>query len=256
MIGDVIGRTGRTLLLDHLMEIRAVENIDIVIANGENSAGGLGITSKTYRAMKQAGVDIITLGNHLWDKSDIYSIIENDDVIRPLNYPGKVEGEGVRIFEEAGLRFAVVSLLGRVYMPRGECPFRAMDKVIENLKKDGINIIIVDFHAEATSEKIAMGFYLDSRISLIAGTHTHVQTNDSRVLSGGTGYITDIGMTGDRESVIGIDKDIIIEKFLLQQPRRFKVGNKKPMINAVIAAVDKKTGLCKSIKKINKDLDF
>jgi len=256
MIGDVIGRTGRTLLHEHLMEIRAVENIDIVIANGENSAGGLGITGKTYRSMKQAGVDIITLGNHLWDKKEIYSIIENDDVIRPLNYPGKVEGEGVRVFEETGLRFAVFSLLGRVFMPGGDCPFRSVKKEIDRLKEQGIKVILIDFHAEATSEKVAMGFYLDGSVSLIVGTHTHVQTNDARILPGGTGYITDLGMTGDRDSVIGVKTDIIIEKFLLQQPRRFKVGKKKPMINAVIAELNKETGLCRSIKKINKDLDF
>ncbi|MGM0607071.1 MAG: TIGR00282 family metallophosphoesterase [Candidatus Muiribacteriota bacterium] len=254
MIGDIIGRCGRNLLKRELLSFRFKNNIDFIIANGENSAGGLGINKKTYRQMKEAGVDIITLGNHLWDKDEIDDIIEEKDIIRPLNYPcDSIGGQGFRIFEnDDGEKFCVISLLGRVYMPKVSCPFNKIRNLVDNLIKSDIKTIIVDFHAEATSEKVAMGFFLDGKVSLIAGTHTHVQTNDDRILPNGTGYITDLGMTGDKDSVIGVDKDIIINKFLDQRPKRFNVTNNTPMLNGLISDIDIKSGQCTFIEKVNK----
>ncbi|MFA5479059.1 MAG: TIGR00282 family metallophosphoesterase [Candidatus Muiribacteriota bacterium] len=252
MIGDVIGRTGRKTVNRELLGLRAKYNIDIIIANGENSAGGLGINQKTYSELLNSGVDIVTLGNHLWDKKEIFEIIEEKKLVRPLNYTcEKIEGRGVGIFEENGVKFAVISLLGRVFMPRVACPFRVIEEEIKKLEQAGIKIIIIDFHAEATSEKQAMGFFVDGKVSVIAGTHTHVQTNDERILQGGTGYITDLGMTGDKDSVIGVDKNIIISRFLDQMPKRFEVSSNTPMINGIVAEIDIETGKCKSIIKIN-----
>ncbi|MCK9223731.1 MAG: TIGR00282 family metallophosphoesterase [Candidatus Muirbacterium halophilum] len=252
-LGDVIGRTGRKLLNKELLSLRNEKKIDIIIANGENSAGGLGINEKTYNQLLNAGVDIVTLGNHLWDKKGIYDIIEEKKLIRPLNYPYKTApGKGVRIYQNLYVDFAVISLLGRVYMPRVPSPFEHITPVLEDLKNKGIKIILIDFHAEATSEKKAMGFHVDGQVSAIFGTHTHVQTNDDYILEGGTGYITDIGMCGDRDSVIGTDKKIILQKFLDSMPKRFEVSANEPMINGIIFSINPQTGKCVKTEKINR----
>lgn len=237
-IGDIVGRPGRNYLEKNLHRIIKENNIDFTIANGENSAGGVGITKSTYDELIGMGVDMITLGNHSWSKKEIFDFIEESDkLVRPANYPMGTPGKGYRIAEKSGKRIAVINLCGRVFMECLECPFRTADEILEEMK-DKADIIIVDFHAEATSEKLAMGWYLDGRVEAVLGTHTHVQTSDERVLPGGTAYITDVGMTGPRDSVLGVDKDIVIRKFISGMPARFEVASGEAVLGAVIITLD------------------
>lgn len=237
-IGDVVGRPGRNYLSSNLRRLVEEYEIDFTIINGENCAGGVGITKSTYDELLNLGVDMVTLGNHAWSKKEIFDFIEDSDsLVRPANYPKGTPGKGYRVTERAGKRIAVVNLSGRVYMDCIECPFKVMDEILAELR-DAADIIIVDFHAEATSEKLAMGWYLDGRVHAVIGTHTHVQTSDERILPGGTAYITDIGMTGPRDSILGVDKDIVIKKFVTGMPARFEVAGGDTFLGAVRIQID------------------
>ncbi|WP_066635428.1 TIGR00282 family metallophosphoesterase [Desulfolucanica intricata] len=250
VIGDIVGRPGRKAIKQNLSHIKQDFGIDFTIANGENAAGGNGITRDIARELLNSGIDVITMGNHVWNKKEIYEYIENEGrLIRPANYPLGNPGLGMNIYNKDGVLIGVINVSGRVFMPPLDCPFRKVDELLKSLDNK-VRVIIVDFHAEASSEKVAMGWYLDGRVSAVCGTHTHVQTADERILPGGTAYITDIGMTGPRDSVIGVKKEIVLEKFITQQPRRFEVADGLTQFNAVYIDVDVETGEAKDIKRI------
>lgn len=237
-IGDVVGRPGRNYLAKNLDKLKKENAIDFTIVNGENCAGGVGITKSTYDELLGLGVDMVTLGNHSWAKKEIFEFIEESDkLVRPANYPKGTPGRGFRIAERAGKRIAVINLCGRVYMDCIECPFKTVDAILEEINSKA-DIIIIDFHAEATSEKLALGWYLDGRVHAVLGTHTHVQTSDERVLPGGTAYITDTGMTGPRDSILGVDKEIVINKFITSMPARFEVAIGEAILGAVSIQLD------------------
>ncbi|MEA4849526.1 MAG: TIGR00282 family metallophosphoesterase [Clostridiaceae bacterium] len=237
-IGDVVGRPGRNYLSKNLSRLIEENDIDLTILNGENSAGGVGITRSTYEELLNMGVDLITLGNHSWAKKEVFEFIEAADrLIRPANYPEGTPGNGFRVIEKAGRRIAVVNLCGRVFMDCIDCPFRSIDSILQELT-DKADIIIVDFHAEATSEKLSMGWYLDGRVQAVLGTHTHVQTSDERILPGGTAYITDTGMTGPRDSILGVEKEAVIKKFITGMPARFEVAGGETVLGAVCIRLD------------------
>jgi metallophosphoesterase (TIGR00282 family) len=225
--------------------------VDLVVANGENAAAGFGLTPDVVTELFDAGIDVLTTGNHVWDKRDVlFCLEESPSVLRPANYPGDAPGRGYGVFmTAAGLRIAVINLEGRVFMSGLDCPFRKADIILEELGP-GQKIILVDFHAEATSEKGALAAYLDGRVSAIVGTHTHVQTADERVLPGGTAFITDAGMTGSRDSVIGIRKELSIQRFLTQMPVRYEISKKDPMLCGVIISIDESTGLASGIERV------
>ncbi|MDW7651871.1 MAG: TIGR00282 family metallophosphoesterase [Bacillota bacterium] len=251
MIGDVVGRPGRHCVRDLLPRVIENYSIDFTVANGENLAAGTGFNEKTASELFTYGVDVLTMGNHVWDKKEALSyILRENRIVRPVNYPPGTPGQGYAVFEKNGIKIAVLNGSGRVFMPALDCPFRTIRKAAEHLKSE-TDVIFVDFHAEATSEKIAMGRYLDGIVSAVTGTHTHVQTADERVLEGGTAYITDVGMTGPLESVLGIDPKIVLQKFLSQMPARFEVMDKGPaQFNAVVVEIDELTGRAASIERI------
>jgi 2',3'-cyclic-nucleotide 2'-phosphodiesterase len=252
MLGDLVGATGRQLLKKHLPTLQEKHQPDLVIVNGENSAHGKGITAKIVKELKDMGVDIITTGNHIWDKKDIIPYLEeNTDVLRPDNYPEGCPGVGVTTIEKNGHTFGVVNLMGRVFMGiHGDCPFRKADTIIKELKKT-TPLIFVDFHAEATSEKLGMGYYLEGRVSAVVGTHTHIQTSDWRILPGGTAYITDLGMAGTLNSMIGVTKEPILHRFLYQMPQRHEVAIEPPFVmSGVVITVDAQTGKAVIIEQI------
>jgi metallophosphoesterase (TIGR00282 family) len=250
-IGDLVGQPGRKVVRDLLPELREKEKIDLVIANGENAAGGVGITEKVYAELLEMGIDVVTSGNHIWHQSQfVEKINECPMLVRPANYPEGVPGVGFIIVKAAGVKIGVLNLEGRVFMKTLEDPFRTADRLIEEIKKETL-VVIIDFHAEATSEKIALGLYLDGRVSAVLGTHTHVMTADERILEKGTAYISDIGMVGALESVIGVDPEAIINRFLTQLPHRFEPVKKGPMIfNAVVVEIETATGRAVGIKRI------
>ncbi|AEF94305.1 Conserved hypothetical protein CHP00282 [Desulfotomaculum nigrificans CO-1-SRB] len=251
MIGDIVGRPGRRAILNSLPDLRSELNIDFVIANGENAAAGHGITKEIAKQLFTAGVDVLTMGNHVWNKKEIIDYIDKEKrIIRPANYPPGTPGLGYNIFPaKDGVLIAVVNISGRVFMQELDCPFRVVDQVLAEIG-DQTNIIIVDFHAEATSEKVAMGWYLDGRVTAICGTHTHVQTADERILPKGSAYITDVGMTGPRDSVIGVTVDSVIEKFITQMPRKFEVADTDYQLNAVVIGVNPQNGLAYEIERV------
>lgn len=251
MIGDVVGRPGRRAVIENIPGLVRDERINLTIANGENAAGGNGITREVAGELFSAGVEVITMGNHVWNKKEIYNLITREDrIIRPCNYPPGAPGAGYGRYEtKNGIKVGVINLSGRVFMPDLDCPFRKADEVIPVLR-DWSNIILLDFHAEATSEKIAMAYHLEGKISAVCGTHTHVQTADERVLPGGTAYITDVGMTGPLDSVIGVKKEAVLEKFITQMPRKFEVAAGPYQFNAVIIDIDTQTGMATNIKRI------
>jgi len=249
IIGDVIGKPGRKIVGDKLKEIKKKHAIDGVIVNGENSAGGLGITPETCEELLHYGIDVITTGNHIWDKKEILPYIDTQEkLLRPLNYPPGVPGYGSILLNNNHQKWAVINLSGRVFMSPLDCPFQAVDKELEILRKE-TNIILIDFHAEATSEKIAFGWYCDGRVSCVVGTHTHVVTADEKILPGGTAYITDIGMTGAHQSVIGIETKQILSRFLTQIPVKYTVAKEDVILNSVIVEVDDQTGKSLSISR-------
>jgi metallophosphoesterase (TIGR00282 family) len=252
-IGDIVGRLGRKIVKELLPKLKKEHSVDLTIANGENSAAGYGITEKVYKELTEAGIDVITMGNHMFDKKDFSKVLEDcPKIIRPANYPPDVPGKDNIIVETKSGKVAVINLLGRVFMPPMDCPFRVGEALIEKLKQE-TPIVIVDFHAEATSEKCALGYFLDGKASAIIGTHTHVMTADERILAGGTAYLSDLGMTGAYDSVIGMNKEAIITRFLTQMPHRFEpVTEGTGILNAVILKIDPKTGKAKEITRINK----
>lgn len=251
-IGDVIGQPGRQAVSRELHRLVDRHRLDLVIANGENSAGGFGITQETARELYEQGVHLLTSGNHVWDKKESYGYLEKEErLIRPANYPEGAPGRGSAVVRtSAGIPVAVLNLEGRVFMNSLDCPFRTADREIERLR-ESVPVILVDFHAEATSEKAALGWYLDGRVSAVIGTHTHVQTADERVLPNGTAYITDAGMTGSFESVIGMKKDEPIRRFLTQLPTKFEVAKKDLRLNGVVIEVDEASGKAVGIERIN-----
>jgi hypothetical protein len=250
-IADVVGDTGRRILAQALKPVREELGIDFCIANGENMAGGKGLTQNTFAKLTRFGVDAVTTGNHIWDNPDILPALQSqENLLRPLNYPEGNAGKGSAVFSLAnGVEVAVINLQGRVFMPAIDCPFSAGLREVERLRSR-TPVIVVDFHAEATSEKVAMGWYLDGKVSAVVGTHTHVQSADERVLPKGTAYITDAGMTGARDSVIGVKKELIIRRLLLQSYVRFEPASEDPILNAVVVDIDAETGKARSIERI------
>jgi len=250
-IGDIVGKPGRQALSRSLHSIVDRRKIDLVIANGENAAGGFGLTVDVAKELFNMGVSCITSGNHIWDKKEQLPMILSDRrIVRPANYPLGVPGNGSTIVTTpGGIKVAVLNLEGRIFMKNIECPFRTADREIESLLKE-TPIIIADFHAEATSEKTALGWYLDGRASAVIGTHTHVQTADERILSKGTAYMSDAGMTGSFDSVIGIGKEEAIQKFLTQLPVRFEIPKRDIRLNGAVINIDEITGRALSIERI------
>lgn len=251
LIGDVVGRIGRRAVKVNLAELRREFNLDFVIANGENAAGGAGITRETAQELFSYGVDVLTMGNHVWNVKAAFDYIDHEKrIVRPANYPPGSPGTGFNVFEtRQKVKIGVINLAGRVFLQSLDCPFRMADEAVAKIKKI-TNIIVIDFHAETTSEKAAMGWYLAGRVSAVVGTHTHVQTADERILPGGTAYITDLGMTGPYNSVIGIKKETAINKFISQIPQRFEVANGPYQFNAAIVDIDDYTGEASSIVRI------
>jgi metallophosphoesterase (TIGR00282 family) len=251
-IADIVGKAGRQALSQELHRLVDRYAIDSVIANGENAAGGFGITEETARELYGLGVHLLTSGNHVWDKKEAVDFIRREEkLIRPANYPEGAAGRGSAVIQTAsGIRIAVLNLEGRVFMSPLECPFRTADREIARLK-ELTPVVVVDFHAEATSEKLALGWYLDGKASAVLGTHTHVQTADERVLPGGTAFITDVGMTGSFDSVIGVRKELAIEKFLTQLPVRFDVAKKDVRLNCVVLEIDEISGKALSIERLS-----
>ncbi|MEQ1946705.1 MAG: TIGR00282 family metallophosphoesterase [Bryobacteraceae bacterium] len=249
-IGDIFGSPGRTIVARLLRDIIATEKLDLVIANGENSAGGFGITPQIADDLFAYGADVITTGNHVWDKREIYDYFPRQPrLLRPANYVEELPGEGmVRVKARNGVECAVLNLQGRVYMPSTDCPFRKADRLLGQLPET-VKVRFVDFHAEVTSEKMAMGWYLDGRVSAMVGTHTHIPTADTRILPGGTAYQTDSGMTGPYQSVIGVERQMVIEKFLTQLPTRFETARHGAELHGVIVEVDEATGKAVSVRR-------
>ncbi len=250
MIGDIIGKPGRQAIQELLPDLRQQYGLDLVVANTENVAGGLGVTPGTALELLDSGVDVLTSGNHIWAQKDILPYLDDDmPILRPLNYPPGVPGRGY--LTKGGA--VVVSLIGRTFMENYDCPFRAMDKLLAELGGKP-PVILVDFHAEATSEKMAMGRYLDGRVSAVLGTHTHVGTIDAQLLPQGTAYVTDIGMVGPVDSVIGANTEKVLERFLTLIQTRLTVGQGKTMFDAVLVEVDDKSGRATSIERIHREV--
>ena len=236
-IGDIVGKTGRKCLKTALDELKKETAFDLIVANGENAAGGAGITETVFNDLRNTGVDVVTGGNHTWDQKDIYNFIDREPrLIRPANYPEETTpGYGSVIIErkKGKYKIAVLNLIGRVFMRPADCPFRTADKIIPGLKEKA-DLILVDFHAEATSEKQALGWYLDGQVNAVIGTHSHVQTADERILTRGTAYITDVGMVGLYDSILGVDKGGPLKRFLTQMPHKLSISDGTSLFNALI----------------------
>ncbi len=250
-VGDIVGRAGRRAVSAILPGLKEKYTPCFVIANGENAAGGIGITKESALELFYAGVDVITLGNHAWAKKEAYSYIDSEaKILRPANYPDGAPGRGWAIYQtQTGESIGIISLCGRVFMEPLENPFKVADAIIESMRGDA-KVIFVDFHAEATSEKCAFGQYVDGRVSAVVGTHTHIQTADECILPGGTAYITDTGMTGPINSIIGVKSDIVINKFLTQLPARFEIADGDAVFSAIVIDIDSATGKAEKIERI------
>ena len=245
-VGDIVGENGLNKLKDLLPTIIEKENIDFTIVNAENTSGGMGLTDKDFNVLKKMKIDAITMGNHTWGKKDIFAFIDNPKIMRPANYSKGVPGKGYNIYECKGKKIAVMNLIGRTDMSiLSENPFTVADELVNKLSKEA-DIIILDFHAEATAEKIAMKNYLDGRVNIIFGIHTHVQTADEEITEKGTGYITDLGMTGPKKSVIGMDVSASIKRFLTSLPERYKLADGPAILNGCVFEIDDDT--CKTIE--------
>lgn len=249
-IGDIVGECGLKKIREVLPKLIKDEEIDFIVANGENSAEGMGITNPIFKELLALGVNVVTMGNHTWGKKDIFSFISHKQLLRPANYPEGVVGNGYGIYEWQGKKIGVINLIGRVDINiLSENPFLIAEKIIDKIK-DKTDIIIVDFHAEATAEKIAMGYYLDGKVSIIFGTHTHVQTADEKLLENGTAYITDIGMTGPKRSVIGMNVEASIKRFVTTLPERYKIADGEAIFNGCIFEVNDNNKV-ENIRRIN-----
>ncbi|MCL5807453.1 MAG: TIGR00282 family metallophosphoesterase [Deltaproteobacteria bacterium] len=253
-IGDIVGKPGRRAVRELLPWIVEERRIDFVIANCENAAAGFGVTSEVVEELYGCHIDVLTSGNHIWDKKEIIDVVEGyETLLRPANYPAGAPGRGsVVVTTRGGIRIGVINLAGRVFMNPLDCPFRTADQEIEEMKGK-VHMIIVDMHAEATSEKVAMGWYLSGRVAAVLGTHTHVQTADDRILPGETAYITDVGMTGPFDSVIGIKKEVILQRFLMQIPNKFDVAKCDIRLQGVTVEIDS-DGRAKRIERVNVSL--
>lgn len=249
-LGDIVGRPGRKAASNEIPRLKKQYNIDLVVANVENSAAGFGVTAKVVEELQAAGIDLMTTGNHIWDKQESYEFIDQSPyLLRPANYPPGVPGRGFLLYQTPQVRIGLLNLSGRVYLQGFDDPFRCADELI-NTELQAADLIIVDFHAEATAEKVALGWYLDGRVSAVIGTHTHVQTADARILDQGTAYITDAGMTGPYNSVLGMSREIIIHKFLYQMPARFEVEKGPYTLQGVVIEFDLQTRKAISIERI------
>jgi len=256
MIGDIFGKPGRRAVKYFLPQLRQLYQLDFIIANGENAANGMGITNDTADELLSSGIDVLTMGNHVWDKKEAINLLDMEPrILRPANYPPGTPGLGYSVFSaHNNIEVGVVNLSGRVFLGNSDCPFRAAENIIGLLKKR-TQVILVDFHAEATSEKMALGWYLDGKATACCGTHTHIQTADARILPGGTAYITDIGMTGPRNSVLGVDSRLVIQKFLAQMPVKFEVAGGPCQFNGVVIELNPKTGRAINITSLNEIMD-
>ena len=254
-IGDIVGQPGRRAVKELVPQLRATHSLDLVVANGENSAGGSGITVSTAEEIFSAGVDIITCGDHLWDQREVAGLLEQEKrFVRPLNYPPGTPGQGSTIFKDPqGSTVAVINLQGRTFMPPLESPFHAALAEVERLRSIA-QVIIVDFHAEATSEKAALARLLDGKVSAVFGTHTHVQTADEQIFPGGTAFITDAGFTGPHESIIGREIAPILKRFLTNQPQKFEVAKGRVLLQGVLTEFDRQTGRALTIRRISETM--
>jgi 2',3'-cyclic-nucleotide 2'-phosphodiesterase len=249
-IGDIFASAGRSIVADRLHSILSTEYIDLAIANAENSAGGFGITPLIAEELFRLGLEVLTSGNHIWDKREIYDYLDREPrILRPANYVDDLPGRGYTVVRARnGVQVAVINVQGRSHMQPIDCPFRKADQIIDAIDP-AVKVRFVDFHAELTSEKMAMGWYLNGRVSAVVGTHTHIPTADTRILSGGTAYQTDVGMTGPYNSIIGVDKDIILKRFLTSVGSRMEAARGGVELHAVIVDVDEATGKARSIKR-------
>ena len=250
-IGDIFASAGRGIVAEQLSHLIAGEKIDLVIANAENSAGGFGVTPQIADELFDLGCDVLTTGNHVWDKREIYTYFERQPkLLRPANYSHECPGKGVAVVQARnGVRCAVINLQGRTYMPATDCPFRKADEIIKELDPS-IRVRFVDFHAEVTSEKVALGWYLDGRVSAVIGTHTHIPTADTRILPNGTAYQTDAGMTGPYDSIIGVQKDPVLQKFKTSLPAKMEAARGWVELHGVVIEVDESSGRARSIRRI------
>ncbi len=253
-VGDIVGKAGLDAVKAHLSELKEKYAIDFTIINGENAADGMGITKNILYELYSLGVDCVTMGNHTWGKKDIFSFIEEEErLIRPANYAEGVPGKGSVVLPCKGKKIGVINLIGRVNTGGSyDSPFDAADREIEKLKRFGADVIIVDFHAEATAEKIAMGYYLKEKANIVFGTHTHVQTADEKIYETGMGYITDIGMTGPKNSIIGMEYEAAMKRFLTQIPERYSCATGESMLNAVVFHFDENTRRVTKIERIQR----
>ena len=252
MVGDVVGEAGIEALRQHLASLIAAYSADFTVVNGENAAGGFGLTENTLQSLLNAGADVVSTGNHIWEKRDFWPILDaNPAVLRPGNYPGSLPGKGLAVIQKAGLRWCVMNLQGREYMTPIDCPFRALDAYVATLETQKPYLGVVDFHAESSQEKEALGLYADGRVAVIAGTHTHVQTADQRILPKGTAYITDLGMTGVDESIIGMDTGICLERNKTQIPVKMELAKGPASIHGIVVEIDTETGLARSIERFS-----
>lgn len=250
IVGDVVGRTGRRAFDRYTRELKRDRDIDLVIVNGENSAGGRGISRKSLDELYRGGADIVTSGNHIWDNREVYGFIDQEPyLLRPANYPEGAPGRGWCIYPFRNVNVAVINLSGRVFMPEMDCPFQKIEDILSEIGTQA-DIFILDFHAEATSEKMAMGFYLDGRVQAVVGTHTHIQTGDARILPKGTAYITDLGMVGPWLSVLGVKPEIIIRKFTSCMPARFELAEGPAVYSALLVEIDSGSGKVTNVERI------
>ncbi|WP_078546987.1 TIGR00282 family metallophosphoesterase [Litchfieldia alkalitelluris] len=249
-IGDVVGSPGRDMIKEYLPKLKSKYRPHMTIINGENAASGKGINEKIYRQFLELGAQVVTLGNHTWDKKEIFEFIDDAKfMVRPANFPEETPGQGMVFCKVNGQEVAVINLQGRTFLPPIDCPFKVADNLIEQAKKR-TSIIFVDFHAEATSEKQAMGWYLDGRVSAVVGTHTHVQTADQRILDNGTAFITDVGMTGPYDGILGVSREAVLKRFITTLPVRFDVVEGRTQLNGVIIDIDQKNGHATAINRI------
>jgi 2',3'-cyclic-nucleotide 2'-phosphodiesterase len=252
-VGDVVGRVGRKLLRDHLAEVQKEHQVDFTIVNVENAAGGFGITPAIAEEIRGYGVDVMTSGNHIWDKREVFDFLDREPwLLRPGNYPKGTPGNFVHIRESRiGVPVAVVNVQGRVFMPLTDCPFRLLEREVPRITRE-TRVILVDFHAEATSEKVALGWFLDGKVSAVIGTHTHIPTADARILPNGTAYLSDVGMTGPYDSVIGMEVQGSLSRFLTGLPVRLEVAAGHPWFCSVLIDIDETTGLAKSVRRVDR----
>ncbi len=251
-IGDIVGKPGREAVKYFLPDLQKKYDLDLIVANAENASGGRGLTKKVAQELYDTGIHFLTMGNHVWDQKEIVKFIDDERrLIRPANYPKGVPGKGYGLVINNGIKIGVINLAGRVYLPPLENPFTMVMQLVNTIAAE-TSVILVDFHAEATSEKVALGWLLNGKVSAVLGTHTHIQTADARVLDQGTAYITDVGMTGPRDSVLGVKKEIVLNNFLTQMPVRHEVANGISQLNAVVLDIDEKTGQARGIIPVQK----